>query len=132
MVLIFCFLLKAGTYCCISPPTTYAFPALTLQSWLPQVLIPGKLSLLILPGIEGICSQTGSNTVVACMFVKFVLYRFNLRRSDWMEVSATSGCAQMLCLRSSYICLQIPAHITFHSESTRYSQVEYSNEKKNL
>lgn len=124
VVLIFCFLLKAGTYCCISPSTTYALPVLTLQSQLPQLLIPGKLPLLILPGIEDICSQAGSNAVVACMFVKFVLYRFNLRQSDWMEVSATPVHAQMLCLRSPYLCLQIPAHMTFHSESMWYSQVE--------
>lgn len=130
VVLIFCFLLKAGTHCCISPPTTYAFPVLTLQSQLPQLLIPGKLPLLILSGIEDVCSQTGSNAVVARMFVKFVLYRFNLRQSNWMEVSATLGHAQMLCLRSPYLCLRILAHVTFRSESTWYLQVEYSKEEE--
>jgi len=105
-------------YCCISPSTTYFFSVLTSQSCLPQLLIPGKLPLLILTGIEDFCSQTGSNSVVACMFVKFVLCRFNLSQSDWMEVSATSGRAQFLCLRSAYLCPLIPAHVTFHSEAT--------------
>lgn len=125
VVLIFCFLLKAGTYCCISTTTTYAFPVCTSQSRLSQLLIPRKLPLLILPGIEDICSQTGSNIVVACMFVKFVLFRFNLRQSDWMEVSATSGCAQMLFLRSPCLHLQILALVTCYSESMWYSLGEY-------
>lgn len=91
---------------------------------------PRKLPLLILPGTDDICSQIGSKTVVACMFVKFVLYRCNLRQSNWIEVSATWGHAQTFCLRSSYLCLQIQAHVTFCSESMWYSQAEYSKEEE--
>lgn len=69
-------------------------------------------------GIEEICSQTGSKAVVACMFAKFVLQRFNLSQSDWMKASATPGCAQMLFLKSPYLCLKILAHMTLHSQLT--------------